>query len=262
MAPRRCRAWLAALFFSVFFAVGAGRSAAAAPSFTLFESGQVRPLALSPDKKLLFAVNTPDNRLEVFRVRHDGLTHLTSVPVGLEPVAVAARSNDEVWVVNHLSDSVSVVELDANGARGHVARTLLVGDEPRDVVFAGPGRRRAFVTAAHRGQNVPFDPQLTAEGVGRADVWVFDADHLGHGMGGAPLTIVTLFSDTPRALAATPDGARVYVAGFHTGNRTTTVTELLVPDGFGPDGVLGPTTNADGVPAPEVGLIAKWDGAH
>ncbi|HSK04525.1 MAG TPA: hypothetical protein VK932_24890, partial [Kofleriaceae bacterium] len=32
------------------------------PSFTTFESGQVRPLALSPDGKLLFAVNTPDNR--------------------------------------------------------------------------------------------------------------------------------------------------------------------------------------------------------
>ncbi len=31
--------------------------------YTLFESGQVRPLALSPSGKLLFAVNTPDNRI-------------------------------------------------------------------------------------------------------------------------------------------------------------------------------------------------------
>ena len=31
--------------------------------FTLFESGQVRPLALSPSGKLLFAANTPDGRL-------------------------------------------------------------------------------------------------------------------------------------------------------------------------------------------------------
>ena len=38
-----------------------------------------------------------------------------------------------------------------------------------------PGRSRAFVTAAHRGQNRPGDPQLTTPGVGRADVWVFDA---------------------------------------------------------------------------------------
>src|SRR5688572_22115482 len=59
------------------------------PSYTLFESGQVRPLAMSPDKRLLFVVNTPDNRLEVFRVAKDQLTHTLSIPVGLEPVAVA-----------------------------------------------------------------------------------------------------------------------------------------------------------------------------
>src|SRR3954452_1626701 len=88
------------------------KTAQAAPPYTLFESGQVRPLALSPDRQHLFAVNTPDNRLEVFRIRDSGLVHTASIPVGLEPVAVAARNNHEVWVVNHLSDSVSVVELD------------------------------------------------------------------------------------------------------------------------------------------------------
>src|SRR2546430_10042502 len=41
----------------------------------------------------------------------------------------------------------------------------------RDIVFAGPGRSRAFITTAHRGQNVPYDPQLTTPGIGRADVW-------------------------------------------------------------------------------------------
>jgi hypothetical protein len=38
-----------------------------AGSFVNFESGHVRPLALSPSKSLLFAANTPDNRVEVFR---------------------------------------------------------------------------------------------------------------------------------------------------------------------------------------------------
>ncbi len=231
-------------------------------NFTLFESGQVRPLALSPDKQHLFAVNTPDNRLEVFRVKKNHLVHTGSIPVGLEPVAVAARTDHEVWVVNHLSDSVSVVELDDVGSSGHVARTLLVGDEPRDIVFAGPGRRRAFITTAHRGQNIPFDPQLTTPGVGRADVWVFDASALGNTLGGAPLTIVTLFTDTPRALAVTPDGTRVYAAGFDTGNQTTSLSESSIPDGFGPGGVVGPTTNFEGRPAPEVGAIVKWNGTH
>src|SRR5215471_13742630 len=107
-------------------------------TFTTFESGQVRPLAMSPDGTRLFAVNTPDDRLEIFSVAGGtgAQAHEASVPVGLEPVAVAARSNGEVWVVNHLSDSVSVV--DVGTSPPHVVRTLLVGDEPRDIVFAGP----------------------------------------------------------------------------------------------------------------------------
>ncbi|MBN8281432.1 MAG: beta-propeller fold lactonase family protein, partial [Gammaproteobacteria bacterium] len=191
---------------------------AAAGSFTTFESGQVRPLALSADGARLFAVNTPDNRLEIFDIGADGLRHAASVPVGLEPVAVAARPGGEVWVVNHLSDSISVVDTPA--ATPRVLKTLLVGDEPRDIVFAGPGRNRAFVTTAHRGQNSPWnDPanpgQLTTPGIGRADVWVFDANATDTGLGGTPLTVVTLFGDTPRALAVSPDGGRVYAAVFH-----------------------------------------------
>jgi DNA-binding beta-propeller fold protein YncE len=251
-------------------AAGAGahladlKPAAAQPGrFTLFESGQVRPLALSPTGKFLFAANTPDNRLEVYRVVGNGLEHRASIPVGLEPVAVAARNDDEIWVVNHLSDSVSVVQMTQGGHSGRVVRTLLVGDEPRDIVFGGAGKGRAFITTAHRGQNVPYDPQLTTPGVGRADVWVFDADHLGATLAGTPLTIVTLFSDTPRALAVSPDGSKVYAAAFHSGNRTTTVHEIFVPNGGeAAGGVPGPNTNADGAPRPEVGIIVKFNGTH
>ena len=188
-----------------------------------------------------------------------------SVPVGLEPVAVAARTDGEVWVVNHLSDSVSVVDVAADPPR--VVRTLLVGDEPRDIVFAGPGRSRAFVTAAHRGQNRPGDPQLTTPGVGRADVWVFDA---GRTRRGTP-TILTLFGDTPRALAVTPDGATVYAAVFHSGNQTTTITEGAVCDGGAtaapcdvggivvPGGLPAPNRNVQGLLGPETGLIVRHD---
>jgi DNA-binding beta-propeller fold protein YncE len=230
--------------------------------FTVFESGQVRPLALSPDGKRLFAVNTPDNRLEIFDVKNSGLKHRHSLSVGLEPVAVAARSDHEVWVVNHLSDSVSVVDLSQQN-KPRVVRTLLVGDEPRDIVFGGPGRGRAFITTAHRGQNVPFDPQLTTPGVGRADVWVFNASALGGSLGGDPITIVTLFSDTPRALAVTPDGATVYAAAFHSGNRTTTVHQQLVPNGGELAGGLpAPNTNFELIPQKETALIVQFDGAH
>ncbi|MFH0351064.1 MAG: YncE family protein [Chromatiales bacterium] len=184
--------------------------------------------------------------------------------MGLEPVAVAARSNTEVWVVNHLSDSVSVIQV-RKGHQRRVVRTLLVGDEPRDIVFAGPGHGRAFITTAHRGQNTGRDPELTTEGVGRADVWVFDADQLGDSLGGDPLTVITLFTDTPRALAATPDGALVYAAGFQTGNRTTAINEFLVRKGTAPPFARvypGPLTNHALIPQPTVALIVKHDGVH
>ncbi len=127
----------------------------ASSSYTLFESGQVRPLAMSPDGSQLFALNTPDNRMEIFDISVDGLTLTSSVIVGMEPVALAARSNGEVWVVNNVSDSISIVEV--SGGKAQVVRTLLVGDEPMDIVFAGENKNRAFITTAHRGQNSPID---------------------------------------------------------------------------------------------------------
>ena len=254
----------------------------ASAGFTTFESGQVRPLALSqsPSGTRLLAVNTSAGRLEIFDVAPGGLTHVVSVPVGLEPVAVATRTlpneHVEAWVVNHLSDSVSVVDLDPTSpTTARVVRTVLVGDEPRDIVLAGSGGNRVFVTTAHRGQNAAdqgFDPQLTTPGVGRADVWVFDADALGTSLGGTPIARVVLFADTPRALAVSPDGATVYAAGFHSGNQTATVSEgavcnggaaappCLMDDGSTyPGGLPLPNDNFEHVTAPETGLIVKYD---
>jgi DNA-binding beta-propeller fold protein YncE len=98
---------------------------AAEGTFVAFESDEVRPMAMSADGKRIYVVNTPDNRLEIFRIGDAGLTPIASVPVGMEPVAVGARSDNEVWVVNHLSDSASIVRTGPNGTG--VVRTLLVG---------------------------------------------------------------------------------------------------------------------------------------
>jgi len=280
-------------------------ASSAGPSFVEFESGHVRPLAISPDGATLFAVNTPNGTLEIFDLTSGTPVFVSRVPVGLEPVAVAARTNTEVWVVNHLSDSVSIVSLSsvalsapAPRARGgaqpferptavryipHVIRTLLVGDEPRDVVFAG-NPQRAFITTAHRGQqrtdpslaNVPGagDPQLTTAGIPRADVWIFDPAHIGDSLGGTPLRIMSFFTDTPRALAVSPDQKTVYVAGFRSGNQTTSILYERVCAGFAamqpcklgdgttsPGGNPGPATDASGQPAPQTALIVKFNNA-
>ena len=256
------------------------KAASRGPEFVEFESGQVRPLAASPDGNALFAVNTPNGTLEIFDLTSGLPLFESRVPVGLEPVAVAARTNAEIWVANLLSDSVSIVSL---AGTPHVVRTLLVGDEPRDIVFAG-NPQHAFITTAHRGQqrtdpsiaNVPGagDPQLTTAGIPRADVWVFDPANLGNTVGGVPVKILSFFTDTPRALAVSPDGNTVYVAGFKTGNQTTTIQQARVCTGFNPgtpctlaDGTTspggnpGPSTDSIGEPAPEVGLIVKFNNA-
>ncbi|MEM8608462.1 MAG: hypothetical protein AAGF92_15240 [Myxococcota bacterium] len=231
------------------------------PTYTLFESDPVQPIALSPDGTKLFAVNTQEGRLEVRGPSDLGSSSkVASVPVGMEPVSVAVRSNDEVWVVNHLSDSVSIVDVSADPPV--VTRTLLVGDEPRGIVFAGPGGNLAFIATAHRGQNTPWpDGDFDTPGTGRADVWVFDANNLdsgspGSSLGGDPVTVINLFGDRPRALAASPDGSTVYAAVYRSGNKTVPVSEGNVCDNPGACVVQG-TVYPGGRPDPVIGYCSN-----
>src|SRR5438094_522660 len=140
--------------------------------FVNYESSHVHPLAVSGSQ--LYAVNTPDGRLAIFTIAADGSLALAgNVPVGLDPVSLAVRpGTNEVWVVNHLSDSVSVVDVAAR----KVLATLVVGDEPTDVAFASG---RAFVTLAGNQDRVN----------------VYDAATR------AQLASIALFGDDPRALA-------------------------------------------------------------
>ena len=53
---------------------------------------------------------------------------------------------------------------------------------------------------------------------------MFDANNLGSSPAATRLTKLTLFADTPRALAVSADGNTVYAAAFFSGNQTTTVS--------------------------------------
>ena len=122
-------------------------------AYAHFEGRQTHPIALTPDGTRLLALNTPDARLSVFDVSNPANPEpvlLAEIPVGLEPVSLRARTDDEVWVVNEMSDSVSIVSLN----RGVVIETLRCPDEPADVVFA---QGRAFVSCARNNLVRVFD---------------------------------------------------------------------------------------------------------
>ncbi len=215
-------------------------------AFVHFESPHVHPLELTPDGARLIAVNTVDARLEVFDVLPGApfLRHAGSVVVGLEPVSVRVRSNGEAWVVNHVSDSISVVDL----ATLSVKATLLTGDEPCDVVFAG-ARERAFVTVSQLNRIEVYNPANLA---------------------GAP-TVINIAGEDPRALVT--DGTFVYAAIFECGNDTTVIPETRVSTAsMNPyPGDPNPPPNAGSAfsppltpglpPSPRAGLIVRKDAA-
>jgi YVTN family beta-propeller protein len=204
-------------------------------SYRAFEAPQVHPLAITPDGTRLVAVNTPANRLSIFDLTGETPRLVDEIPVGLEPVSVAARSDREVWVANWLSDSVSVVDLGA----GNVVRTIDVGDEPTDVTFAGPRRESAFVCVS-----------------GLAQVKVYDINALSE-----PPEVLSIPGKQPRSLAADPAGERVFVSVFESGNQTTVVPAGKVAQAGGPP-KPSPKMSKKLPKAPEVGLIVKWNGSR
>lgn len=217
-------------------------------SFKNFESPQVHPLALTPDGTRLLAVNSPNATLSVFQLVSGTPVLTAEIPVGLEPVSVAARNNREAWVVNWLSDSVSIVDL----TLGNVVRTIDVGDEPTDVLFAGPGNNKAFVCVSGGGRQQIGFTNVTG---GTGAVKVFDAND--------PTlfpAVIENFGKQPRALARNVDGSRVYVSVFESGNQTTIVPEPIVTanGGLPPSPPLAPGLP----PAPPTSLIVKWDGSN
>ncbi len=200
----------------------------ASADFTHFESGHVRPATLTPSGDRLLVVNTPDNRLSVFDLTGGAPARIADIPVGMEPVSVAARDDSTAWVVNHLSDDVSIVNLNTL----HVRAVLRVGDEPADVVFAGS---HAYVSVSQEDA-----------------VKVYDAATLAPV--GSPIAIQ---GRMPRALAVSADGSRVFAAVFHAGNRTSVLSFTEANDSLpAPNPPLGP-----GVPPPpDVALIVQQQG--
>src|ERR1041384_3174162 len=67
-------------------------------SYQNFEAPQVHPIALTPDGTRLLALDTPEQRLEVFQLNGSSLALAAEIPVGVEPTSVAGRNNNEALV--------------------------------------------------------------------------------------------------------------------------------------------------------------------
>jgi YVTN family beta-propeller protein len=204
--------------------------------FVHFESPHVHPAVLTPSGDRILVVNTPDNRLSVFDVTGQQPVRIAEIPVGLEPVSVAALDDSTAWVVNNLSDDVSVVDLTTM----HVKATLEVGDEPNDVVFAG-SPRRAYVSVSQEDRIRVYNPARLAD---------------------APVDI-PIDGRYPRALATNASGTLVYAAVLFAGNRTSVLSFQEVPPDsqpVDPSFPRDPQLTLDHGPAPRVGLIVQQQG--
>jgi YVTN family beta-propeller protein len=185
-------------------------------SFRNFEAPQVHPLALTPDHKHLLAVNSPNASLSVFDLSSGAPVLSAEIPVGLQPVSVAARTDREVWVVNWLSDSVSIVDL----TLGNVVCTIDVGDEPTDILFAGSDGQKAFVCVSGGGRQTIDGISVTGA---NGAVKIFDPANL-H----AAPQVINILAKQPRALARDASGAQVFVSVFESGNQTTLIPQPAV----------------------------------
>lgn len=190
------------LFITLLVVATANDGVSQEQAFVNFESPQSHGLTTSREGNRLFVVNTPANSLVVLSIDEPASPKVAiEIPVGLEPVSVAERSENEVWVVNHLSDSVSVVDL----RRGVVIETIQVGDRPGDVVFAD-NARLAFVSS------------MTEQ-----SVYVIDAARR------EVVNRIPIPAHSPRTLLASSDGTTVWVASYLSGNGTTIIPHTLAP---------------------------------
>ncbi len=202
-------------------------AASAVPTngFVNFETPHVHPLDMTPDGKTLLAVNIGAHTLEVFNIVNGDLQQRATIPVGLDPVSVRSRSNTEAWVVNQISDSISIVDLTQNT----VIRTLNTDNEPADVVFAGASRR-AFISCAEPNRVMVFDPANLSLAPQR----------------------ISLQAEEPRAMAVSGDGSKVYVAAFESGNSTTVLNGRTGPISTGAE--LGSNNVVSSISSPYNGL--------
>jgi DNA-binding beta-propeller fold protein YncE len=180
-----------------------------AAGFQLQASPQVNPIVACQDIPFAFVASTTSGRVDVINILTSTPAWAGKVDVGLEPVSLAARADGsggcggELWVSNHLSDSISVVDIEPTSASFlQVVDTIQVFDpatratrldEPVGIAFAEDGSK-AFVALSSRNQIAVIDASTHA------------------------VSFLAVNGQEPRALAVR--NGRLFVAAFESDNRT------------------------------------------
>jgi hypothetical protein len=216
-----------------------------------WENHPVHALDISPDKTRLAVTHTADNRVQLFDISLGYPTRIGHVKVGVDPVSVRFRDNNELWIVNHISDSVSIVDFENK----RIINTLQTKDEPFDVIFAN---NKAFVSCSQANQ-----------------IMIYNLNDVN-----ALPEIIDVMAEDPRAMTVNDNGSKVYIASFESGNKTTilaggidettgTLTFPNNPVNRNPSPYQGqnpppndgsdflPALNPDLPPPPKVSLIIK-----
>jgi YVTN family beta-propeller protein len=164
-----------------------------------FVSPHANPIAVHADR--VFVVNTPADTVDVIDAGTRKVVHRVSV--GVDPVSIAVRPDGrEVWVSNHVSDSVSVIDNDQDSptylnviatVQEFGSKRATTFDEPVGIAFAG--NDKAYVALSSENQVAVVD--VASRKVTRQ---------------------LTISAQDPRAIAVR-DG-KLYVIPFESNNKT------------------------------------------
>jgi YVTN family beta-propeller protein len=127
-----------------------------------FMSPHFSPIVISQGK--VFVANTPSDTIDVLDSKSGRV--LRRISVGLDPISLAIRPDGhELWVSNHISDSVSVIDLDElKPTFMHVIATVqdidpkskaTRFDEPMGIAFAD--ERKAYVALSSENKIAVVD---------------------------------------------------------------------------------------------------------
>jgi len=131
-----------------------GRVAMMSPQFhPIIESGE-----------FVYVANTPNNTIDVIAKKSNRIER--QIAVGIEPVGLAIRPDGkELWVANHVSDSVSIIDIQADSPSRFLVLDTIQDfdpktkatrfDEPVGVVFADD--QKAYVSLSSENQIAVID---------------------------------------------------------------------------------------------------------